>query len=209
MTKMDAKEGTPKRGSRRGLVVGLVVVLGVVLAVVAFQLLPSPNEDPGVAASAESDLGEENAEQVHPYEALLVDYAAARNAGDIDSLAGYFTSRAEQKRHPLEPWDGGKRHPLDPLGYLNGLSEIRQIEGQVPAVQGSGSGVEFFDVKINENPVAAPDVQFKWRFHYGADGSESGGEAGCSGGERGAAFIQNGEFAVLDWGYDDPTACEG
>jgi hypothetical protein len=174
----------------------------VVVAVAAGLLLTSCGGDSAAVAAPAG------AEASSSEEALLHDYAAARNSGDIDALVGYFTSRPEQKRHPLEPWEGKKRRPIDPLGYLNGVSEIRAIEGQVSAVQGSGSGVEFFDIEVNENSVTDPDIEFRWRFFYGADGSESGGEAGCVGGDRGGAFIQNGKFAVLDWGFKDPTACE-
>jgi hypothetical protein len=202
MTQVDTKRETPEKGSRRGLVFGLAAIVAVVLAAAAGLLLTSSNDDSDAATSAGA------AEAVSPQEALLHDYAEARNSGDIDALVGLFTSRPEQKRHPLEPWDGKKRRPIDPLGYLNGVSEIRQIEGQVPVVQGSGSGVEFFDIEVNENSVTDPDIEFRWRFFYGADGSESGGEAGCVGGKSGGAFIQNGEFAVFDWGFKDPTACE-
>ena len=202
MTQVDTKQETPDKGSRRGLIVGLTASAAVVLAVAAGLILTSSNDDPDAAVSAGA------AEAVSPQEALLADYAASRNSGDIDTLVGLFTSRPEQKRHPLKPWDGKKRHFSDPLGYLNGSSEIRTVEGQVPAVQGSGSGAEFFDIEVNENPVSDPDIEFRWRFFYGADGSESGGEAGCVAGERGGAFIQNGKFAVFDWGFEDPTACE-
>jgi hypothetical protein len=203
MTQVDTKPGTPEKGSRRGSNPGLASTTALVLAVAAGLLLASCSNDEGEGATATVA-----AEAVSPQEALLHDYAAARNSGDIDALVGYFTSRPEQKRHPLEPWEGKKRRSIDPLGYLNGVSEIRTVEGQVPAVQGSGSGVEFFAIVVNENPVSVPDVEFRWRFLFGADGSESGGEAGCVGGDRGAAFIQNGKFAVLDWGFKDPTACE-
>ena len=203
MTQVNTKQETPEKGPRRGLNPGLASTTSLVLAVAAGLLLAScSNDDSGAATATVA------AEAVSPQEALLHDYAAARNSGDIDTLVGYFTSRPEQKRHPVEPWDGKKRRPIYPLGYLNGVAEIRQIEGQVPAVQGSGSGVEFFDIEVNENPVSDPDIEFRWRFFYGADGSESGGEAGCVGGERGGAFIQNGKFAVFDWGFKDPTACE-
>lgn len=202
MTDGDTTRDGPRVGPRRGLVVGGLALAGGILAVLAVVLLTSPAEDSGAASPADDG-------DITPQEELLHNYAAARNSDDIGALMSYVTSRPEQKNHPLKPWDGKKRRAIDPFGYLNGSEEVRQFESQMPAVQGSGSGLEFIDITVNENPVSAPDVEFRWRFFYGADGSESGGEAGCMGGRRGAAFIQDGEIAVLDWGFDDPTACEG
>jgi hypothetical protein len=105
-----------------------------------------------------------------------------------------------------------KRHPLGggPAHYMDRSSEIRALESLVPEVQGSGAGIEFMDIEVADpGSVAAPTVTFNWRFHYGADGSESGGEAGCIGGRDGKAWISNGLFQEFNWGFDDPTMCEG
>lgn len=127
-------------------------------------------------------------------------YAEARNAGDIGEAMSLFYPDKPMKRHPL---GGGSAH------YMDRSSEIRALESMIPEVQGSGAGTEFIDIEVGDpDSVAAPSVTFNWKFHYGADGSESGGEAGCIGGRDAKAWIRNGLFQEFDWGFDDPTMCD-
>ncbi len=133
-----------------------------------------------------------------PEEELLADYAQARNAGDIGRAVGYFMPNPVVRRHPFAIND-----------YMNTTSELRASEDLVPAIQGSGTGLEFLEVEVTENPgVTDPDVTFSWRFFYGADGAEAGGEAGCIGGKNGKASVSAGKFTNFDWGFLDPTKCD-
>ena len=102
---------------------------------------------------------------------LLAKYMTARNAGDVAEAMKAFAGDPVVKRHPFALND-----------YMNRTSEVRDIEEGVAAIQGSGTGFEFVDIEVADgSSVVAPDVTFNWRFLYGADGSESGGEAGCIG----------------------------
>ncbi len=192
VTQLDTRPETPKKTTNRGMIIGLAASVAVILAVTVALLLPSAGEEPVAATTTVS------AEAVGPEEAALAAYATARNSGDIDAVVGLFEEHGEQKRHPL-----------DTDGYMNGSSEIRTVESRVLALQGSGSGVEFFDIEVADgSSTIDPDLTFRWRFFYGADGTESGGEAGCVGGKNGNAFIVNGRIAFLDWGFEDATACD-
>ena len=129
---------------------------------------------------------------------LLNKYATALNAGDVAESMKAFAGDPVVKKHPFALND-----------YMDRSSELRDVDEGVAAIQGSGSGLEFVDVAVSDGTsVVAPDITFGWRFFYGADGSESGGEAGCIGGRDAKAFISNGQITEIDWGFEDPTKCE-
>lgn len=129
---------------------------------------------------------------------LLANYAAASNAGDIAQAMAFFAPDPVVRRHPFGAGD-----------YMDRSSELRALEEKVAEVRGSGAGIEFVDIVVAEgSSVTAPDVTFGWRFLYGADGTESGGEAGCVGGKDGKAFISNGLITEISFGFNDPTKCD-
>ncbi len=133
-----------------------------------------------------------------PQEELLAEYAAARNAGEIGPLMRLFWPDPVVRRHPFAIND-----------YMDRSSALRATEEGVPAIQGSGAGFEFVDIEVSDGTSTIdPDLTFGWRFFYGADGSESGGEAGCIGGKNGKAFISAGMFTEFDWGFEDATKCD-
>lgn len=206
VTQLDTKTETPEKKTNRGLIVVLAAAAAVILAVavVLLQDDSAPIADDPVATTAvlvpttvpEEAVGQDEA-LLASHTALLDGYAAARNAGDIGAAVAFFQpGGARVQRHPLG------------LDFMSEPSELRITEERVPAVQGSGSGIEFFDIEVSDgSKVTVPDVTFSYRFLYGADGSESGGEAGCIGGKTGKAFVENGFFAKFDWGFEDPSKC--
>ena len=128
---------------------------------------------------------------------LLNKYVTARNAGDVPEAMKAFAGGPVVKSHPFALND-----------YMDRTSEVRDVEDGVAAIQGSGAGFEFVDIVVADgSSVVAPDVTFNWRFHYGADGSEAGGEAGCIGGRDAKVFISNGQITEINWGFDDPSQC--
>ena len=130
--------------------------------------------------------------------ALLNKYATALNAGDVAESMKAFAGDPVVKNHPFA---------LN--NFMDRSSELRDVDDGVAAIQGSGSGFEFVDVEVADGSSAvAPDISFNWRFFYGADGSESGGEAGCIGGRDAKAFISNGQITEINWGFEDPSKCE-
>lgn len=129
---------------------------------------------------------------------LLAKYAAASNAGDVLQAMRFFAPDPVVRRHPFMAGD-----------YIDRSSEVRALEERVVEVRGSGTGIEFIDIVVAEgSSVSLPDVTFGWRFLYGADGIESGGEAGCIGGKDGKAFISNGLITEISWGFQDPSKCD-
>ena len=122
---------------------------------------------------------------------VLADYAEARNSGDVDAVMGFYADDARVGRHPL-----------DTDGMATGLDEIRVLEEQIPAIQGSGAGLEYSDMV-----VTGSDVSFSHAFFYGADGTASGGSAGCAGGLDDLAIVEDGKITFYGWGIGSSTPC--
>ena len=131
-------------------------------------------------------------------EELLNEYASLQSTGEIGPLMRLFWPDPEVRRHPFAVND-----------YMDRTSALRSTEEGVPAIQGSGTGLEFFEIEVSDGSSSfAPDVTFSWRFFYGSDGSESGGESGCIGGKNGKAFVSAGMFTAFDWGFADRSKCD-
>ena len=122
---------------------------------------------------------------------VLVDYQEARNSGDVDGVMEFYAEDAVYENHPL-----------DDDGVATGTAEIRALEEPVPAVQGSGDGIEIIDMVVSGNTVT-----FNTRFFYGADGIASGGEAGCAGGRDSQVTVEDGKITLWVGGSESPIQC--
>jgi ketosteroid isomerase-like protein len=123
---------------------------------------------------------------------VLTDYAENRNSGDIDAVMALYADDAVVTDHVL-----------DDDGVATGIDEIRVLEEQIPAVQGSGDGIEIFDVVVSGSTAT-----FKTRFFYGADGvRNTSGSAGCSGSLDHTVTVESGKMTVLDWGTGSSSLC--
>jgi ketosteroid isomerase-like protein len=123
---------------------------------------------------------------------VLADYAEARNSGDIDAVMALYADDAVVMDQVF-----------DDDGVATGIDEIRVLEEQIPAVQGSGDGIEIFDVVVSGSTAT-----FKTRFFYGADGvRNTSGSAGCSGSLDHTATVESGKITVLDWGIGSSSLC--
>ena len=122
---------------------------------------------------------------------VLTDYADTRNSGDVDGVMEFYAEDAVYENHPL-----------DDDGVATGTAEIRALEEQVPAVQGSGDGQEIIDMVVSGNTVT-----FNHRFFYGADGVRAGGAAGCAGGRNHQVTVDDGKITLYVGGTPDPGQC--
>jgi hypothetical protein len=157
-------------GSRRRLLVG-VGALAAALFVGAAVL--------GIIAASTPVAGD----RADPA-TVLAAYAEARNAGDVDGAVAFYAEDAVVRDHPF-----------DDDGVATGIDEIRALEEQIPAVQGSGEGLEYLDME-----VFGSTATFGHSFWYGADGITSGGVDGCSGGVGATATVEGGKITLYDWG---------
>ena len=114
----------------------------------------------------------------------LAAYGEARNAGDVDVAVAFYAEDAVVTGHPL-----------DEDGVATGIDEIRALEEQIPAAQGSGDGIEFVDVEVSGSTVT-----FNSRFFYGANGSHAIMGAGCSGRIGDTATFEDGKIVLYEWG---------
>ena len=125
--------------------------------------------------------------------AVLADYVEARNSGDVDAAMAFYADDAVVKDHPLHP---------DSTSVATGIAEIRALEEQIPAVQGSGDGIELVDMEVSGNTVL-----FSSRFFYGADGARARSGAGCAGSVRNSVTVEDGKITLYDIGSESPTLC--
>ena len=124
---------------------------------------------------------------------VMSDYEAARNSGDVDAVMALYAENAVVKDHPLHP---------NTTSVVTGIDEIRALEEQVPAIQGSGDGIEFLDMQVSGNTVT-----FNTRFFYGADGTASSGIAGCAGGKDHQVTVEDDKITLYVGGFQDPIQC--
>ena len=122
---------------------------------------------------------------------VLTGYADTRNSGDVDGVMEFYAEDAVVENHAL-----------DDDGFATGTAEIRALEEQVPAVQGSGDGVEYIDMVVSGSTVT-----FNTRFFYGADGIRSGGSAGCAGGKDSQVTVEDGKITLWVGGSESPIQC--
>lgn len=201
VTQLDTKADTPQRKRNRGLIVVLAASVAVILGVVVVLLQDdsSPVADDPVPTTVLEDATADDEALLAAHTALLANFAEASNSGDITGAMGLFTNS-----YPPEI----KRHPYG-FGTFWDTTAVRSGVELTMAAQGSGAGVEFRDIEVSDGSSAiVPDISFNWRFDYGADGSESEGEAGCIGGKNGKIFLRAGQIVSFDWGFDDPSQCD-
>ena len=115
---------------------------------------------------------------------VLADYAEARNSGDVDAAMAFYADDAVVRGHPLDDDD-----------VATGIDEIRVLQEQNPSVQGSGAGLEYFDIAVSGSTAT-----FTHTFRYGGDGIASGGSAGCVGGTDNTATVEDGKITLYVWG---------
>ena len=123
--------------------------------------------------------------------AVLADYAEARNSGDVDTVVALYADDAVVRDHVL-----------DDDGVATGVDEIRALEEQIPAVQGSGDGIELVDMEVSGNTVL-----FSSRFFFGADGIRARSGAGCAGSVGHTATVEDGKITLVDWGLGSSSLC--
>jgi hypothetical protein len=171
---------TKQAGKRRwsGALVA-AAVLGVVVAVGAVVLLASGGGD-DLAPTAP---GEDPA-------SILAAYFEAHNSGDVEAAIAFFADDAVVFDHPQD---------FDDIATGD---EIRLLEREHPLVQGSGDGMEVFNVTVDGSTVT-----FHHRFFYGADGIHSGLVAGCAGSVFDSVTVVDGKITVYDWGTQTRTVC--
>ena len=179
VTQLDTREKDQKAEKtvrQRWLVAAVVIIL----AGIALVLVNQGDETPV-------------ADQPGPDE-ILTEYADTRNSGDVDGVMAFYAEDAIVENHPL-----------DDDGVATGIDEIRALEEQIPAVQGSGDGQEVIDMVVSGNTVT-----FNTRFFYGADGTRnSSGEAGCAGGRGHRVTVEDGKITLFVGGPESPTLCPG
>ncbi len=88
------------------------------------------------------------------------------------------------------------------VGVATGVDEIRALEKQIPAIQGSGDGIEYLDMVVSGSTAT-----FNTKFFYGADGIAAARGAGCSGGVGHEATVENGKITLIDWGQRSDSEC--
>jgi ketosteroid isomerase-like protein len=114
---------------------------------------------------------------------VLTDYAESRNSGDIDAVMAFYADDAVVMGHPLDNDD-----------VAAGIDEIRVLQEQIPSLQGSASGIEYFDIVVSGSTAT-----FSHAFHW------SGG--GCSGGIDNTATVEDGQIVLFVWGTGDQDLC--
>jgi ketosteroid isomerase-like protein len=124
-------------------------------------------------------------------EEVLADYVAARNSGDVDGVIEFYAEDAVVENHPL-----------DDDGIATGTTEIRALEEQVPAFQGSGDGVEIIDMAVSGNTVTF-DTRF---FRRGAE-ADSSVIQGCSGGKDQRVTVEDGKITLYVHGPESEILC--
>ena len=124
-------------------------------------------------------------------EEVLADYTAVRNSGDVDGVLEFYTEDAVVENHPL-----------DDDGIATGTVEIRALEEQVPAIQGSGDGIEFIDMVVSGSTVT-----FNTRFFSRPAGTASGVIPACGGGTDHQGTVEDGKITLYVHGPESAIQC--
>jgi ketosteroid isomerase-like protein len=124
-------------------------------------------------------------------EEVLADYAATRNSGDVDGVMEFYAEDAVVENHPL-----------DDDGIATGTAEIRALEEQVPAIQGSGDGIELIDEVVSGNTVTF-DTLF---FRRGAE-ADSDVIQGCLGSKDHQVTVEDGKITLYVHGPESEILC--
>jgi ketosteroid isomerase-like protein len=114
--------------------------------------------------------------------AVLAAYETARNSGDVDAVMALYADNAVVENHPLANTT------------REGTAEIRALETQVPAIQGSTGGIEFTDTVVSGNSVTANYAFFN------VDGE-------CFGGKDTEVSVEDDKITLYVWGPSDPSQC--
>jgi len=122
---------------------------------------------------------------------VLTDYTAARNSGDVDGVIEFYAEDAVVENHPL-----------DDDGIATGTAEIRALEEQVPAIQGSGDGIELIDVGVSGNTVTF-DTRF---FRRGAE-ADSSVIPFCGGARDNQVTVEDGKITLFVHGPESEILC--
>ena len=154
----------------------LAAAMAIVLVGLAVVLLNQGDDTPAADASP----GE-----------VLTDYTATRNSGDVDGVMEFYAEGAVVEDHPL-----------DDDGVATGTAEIRALEKQVPAIQGSGDGIELIDMAVSGNTVTF-DTLF---FRRGAE-ADSSVIPFCGGARDNQVTVEDGKITLFVHGPESEILC--
>ncbi len=112
---------------------------------------------------------------------ILADYAEARNSGDVDAVMAYDDAVV-------------MGHPLDDDDVATGVDEIRVLQEQIPAIQGSGAGIEYSDIVVSGSTAT---FSHAFRSIGGA----------CLGGIDHTVTVEGGKIVLYVWGTASSIPC--
>ena len=124
-------------------------------------------------------------------EEVLADYTAASNSGDIDGAMEFYAEDAVVENHGA-----------DDDGVATGTAEIRALEEQSFAFQGSGDGVEIIDMAVSGNTVTFNSMFFR----RGAE-ADSSVIQGCHGRKDNQVTVEDGKITLYVHGPDSEILC--
>ena len=177
VTQLDTR--TEDQNEKRTYWPWLTAAMVIVLVGLAVFLVNQGDDNP--AAGQPSDPGQ-----------VLADYAAARNSGDVDGVIEFYAEDAVVENHPGDDDDG----------VATGTAEIRALEEQVPAIQGSGDGIELIDVGVSGNTVTF-DTRF---FRRGAE-ADSSVIPFCGGARDNQVTVEDGKITLFVHGPESEILC--
>jgi ketosteroid isomerase-like protein len=154
----------------------LAAAMVIVLVGLAVVLLNQSDDNPAADASPEE---------------VLTDYAAVSNSGDVDGVIDFYTDDAVVENHPG-----------DDDGIATGTAEIRALEEQLPAFQGSGDGIELIDMVVSGNTVTFNQMFFR----RGAE-ADSSVIQGCIGHKDNQVTVEDGKITLYVWGPESEILC--
>ncbi len=125
-------------------------------------------------------------------EEVLADYVAAINSGDVDGAMEFYAEDAVVEN---VPW-------FDDDGIATGTAEIRALEEQSFAFQGSGDGVELIDMAVSGNTVT-----FSTRFFRRGAEADSSVIQGCSGSKDNQVTVEDGKITLYVHGPESEILC--
>lgn len=159
----------------------LLIAGVVVLAAVAGSCASTDSSDTSGTVEEASVDSSDTSEVVADPSAVVADYLAARNAGDLDAQMALYDDDAVVIGHPR-----------DDDGSAEGVDEIRQLEdfqGEFP-----GTVTEFVDLGVSGDTVT-----YDQRF-FSDDGD-------CFGDVGNAVTVVDGKITRYEWGVPDDGIC--
>lgn len=123
--------------------------------------------------------------------AVLADYQATINAGDVDALMSLYADDAVVVSHPQDSLSFGDEGG-EPVA--TGIDEIRLLVINVPNVQRPEDATEFVNVEASGSQVTFDQIWFN-------------DEEDCFGISGNEVTVQNGKITRYVWGTGDDSLC--